>query len=242
MDGSIDAGSTAARILDAAEQLFALRGYHGVSIREVATRSNTELSLTRYHFGSKDELFRRVVARRAGPVTQATFRSLTEALASKRGRPLTVEAIVRAFVMPIATLPMLDAGWRHYLKLMIHSDSLSERPELLEPLRDAYAPVFVRYVDELVRAGYQRERACWLMYFIHWMMGHMAFEVYELEKLSHGLCDSSNHAALVDHLARFIVGGADALRQGELSSARVVIDASRAARKPAKAKPRRKRS
>lgn len=213
MDGSNTTNPTAARILDAAEELFALRGYHGVSIREVAARSETELSLTRYHFGSKDELFRSVVARRAVPVTEASFSSLKQALDGNRGEPLSVEAIVRAFVMPVASLPKLDIGWRHYLKLMIHSDSLSERPELLKPLRDAYAPVFVRYVEELVRAGCSRERASWLMYFIHWMLGHAAFEVYELEKLSAGLCNSADYETLVERMASFIVGGARALQQ-----------------------------
>ncbi|MDB5970617.1 MAG: TetR/AcrR family transcriptional regulator [Hydrocarboniphaga sp.] len=214
MDGSIDTGSTAERILDAAEQLFALRGYHGVSIREVAALSGTELSLTRYYFGSKDELFRRVVARRAEPVTQAAFRSLTNALAQQPGKALSVETIVRAFVMPIASLPKIDAGWRNYLKLMIHSDSLSQRPELLKPLREAYEPVFARYLEELLRAGYERERACWLMYFIHWMLNHVAFEVYELEKLSGGICNSFDYETRVERMVSFIVGGAEAMRQG----------------------------
>ena len=211
MDGSRVAGSTATRILDAAESLFSQRGYHGVSIREVAARSSTELSLTRYHFGSKDDLFRSVVARRAAPVTRASFGSLTQALDANKGKPLSIEAIVRAFVTPVISLPMLDEGWRHYLKLMIHSDSLADRPDLLEPLRDAYAPVFTCYVNELVRAGCSRERASWLMYFIHWMLGHAAFEVYELEKLSAGLCDSTDYETRVDRLATFIVGGAHAL-------------------------------
>ncbi|WP_051361742.1 TetR/AcrR family transcriptional regulator [Solimonas soli] len=214
MDGSIDTGSTAGRILDAAEQLFALRGYHGVSIREVAALSGTELSLTRYHFGSKDELFRRVVARRAETVTQATFRSLTAALARQQGKPLSVEAIVRAFVTPIVSFPRKDEGWRNYLKLMIHSDSLSQRPELLKPLRDAYEPVFARYLEELLRAGYDRERACWLMYFIHWMINHVVFEVYELEKLSGGMCSSFDYETRVERMVSFIVGGAEAMREG----------------------------
>jgi AcrR family transcriptional regulator len=211
MEPVLTPGSTAARILDAAEQLFARRGYYGVSIRDVAAASATELSLTRYHFGSKDELFRQVIARRAEPVTQATFSALKDAVAANHGEPLTVASIVRTFITPLARLPMEQVGWRHYLKLMIHSDSLSDRPELLKPLRDAYQPVFDFYVDELARGGYSRERASWLMYFIHWMIGHMAFEVYELEQLSEGLCSSADHDTLIARVMSFAVGGALAL-------------------------------
>ncbi|MDB6061021.1 MAG: bacterial regulatory s, tetR family protein [Verrucomicrobiaceae bacterium] len=211
MESVLIPGSTAARILDAAEQLFARRGYYGVSIREVAAASRTELSLTRYHFGSKDELFRQVIARRAEPVTQATYRALQEALLANNNEPLSAEIIVCAFITPLARLPTEQIGWRYYLKLMIHSDSLSDRPELLKPLRDAYKPVFEFYVAELVRGGYARERASWLMYFIHWMIGHMAFEVYELEQLSEGLCSSSDHDTLIARVMSFTIGGAAAL-------------------------------
>jgi AcrR family transcriptional regulator len=212
MDTSAVTGSTAERILDAAEQLFAMRGYYGVSIREVAELSATELSLTRYHFGSKDELFKRVVARRAEPVTRALSDSLTATLRLQTDVRST-ELIIRAFIIPIAGLPRLDERWRNFLKLMINSDSLSQRPELLKPLRDAYAPVFNRYVEELARSGCRRERACWVMHFMHWMLGHIAFEVYELEKLSGGACASSDYETLVERMATFIIGGALALCQ-----------------------------
>lgn len=211
MEPALIPGSTPARILDAAEQLFARRGYYGVSIREVAAASGTELSLTRYHFGSKDELFRQVIARRAEPVTEATFHALKEAVAANAGQPLGVETIVRTFIAPLARLPMAETGWRYYLKLMIHSDSLSDRPDLLKPLREAYKPVFEFYVAELVRGGLARERASWLMYFIHWLIGHMAFEVYELEKLSEGLCNAADHDTLIQRVMSFAVGGALAL-------------------------------
>jgi AcrR family transcriptional regulator len=212
VDAPVVNNSTAERILDAAEQLFATRGYYGASIRDVAELSGTELSLTRYHFGSKDQLFRRVVARRAEPVTLALSESLSAAM-KRQPAARSVESIVRAFIVPIAALPRLDGRWRNFLKLMINSDSLSERPELLKPLRDAYAPVFDRYVEELVRIGCRRERACWVMHFMHWMLGHIAFEVYELEKLSGGACPSSDYETLVERMSAFVTGGALALCQ-----------------------------
>ena len=59
------APDTAARILDAAESLFSIRGYHGVSLRDIATQAGVQVALTHYHFGAKDDLFGGVIDRRA---------------------------------------------------------------------------------------------------------------------------------------------------------------------------------
>jgi AcrR family transcriptional regulator len=45
------------RLLDAAEALFAERGYEAVGIREIAERAGVNLSGIKYHFGSKRGLY-----------------------------------------------------------------------------------------------------------------------------------------------------------------------------------------
>ena len=44
-------------ILLAAEKLFALNGFHGVSIRDIATEAGVPLALVGYYFGAKHELY-----------------------------------------------------------------------------------------------------------------------------------------------------------------------------------------
>ena len=53
------------RILDAAEQLFAEYGYHGVTLKDVAKRVGVSSTLIHYHFSGKESLFEAVWARRA---------------------------------------------------------------------------------------------------------------------------------------------------------------------------------
>lgn len=50
-----------ARILQAADDLFAARGYAGVSIRDIAERAGVAKGLVFYHFGSKAELFEQIL-------------------------------------------------------------------------------------------------------------------------------------------------------------------------------------
>ncbi|PCC75446.1 transcriptional regulator, TetR family [Nannocystis exedens] len=50
----LDDRTTRARIRDAALELFAERGVHGTSIRDIAGRAEVSAGLVQHHFGSKD--------------------------------------------------------------------------------------------------------------------------------------------------------------------------------------------
>jgi len=52
---------TADRLLAAATELFAARGFHGTSIREIAERAGANVAATHYHHGSKEGLYLQVL-------------------------------------------------------------------------------------------------------------------------------------------------------------------------------------
>jgi AcrR family transcriptional regulator len=53
-----DPERTRARLLDAAKELFARHGLHGVSVAEIAKRAKVSVGMINHHFGGKDELYR----------------------------------------------------------------------------------------------------------------------------------------------------------------------------------------
>lgn len=55
--GARDSEASRRAILDAAEQLFAERGFSGTSMRAIATASGKSQSLIHHHFGSKKDLW-----------------------------------------------------------------------------------------------------------------------------------------------------------------------------------------
>src|ERR1700746_442330 len=59
---------TEARILDAAAQMFLTAGYERTTIRAVASAAGVDAGLVMHYFGSKQELFRRVID--AAPVPE----------------------------------------------------------------------------------------------------------------------------------------------------------------------------
>src|ERR1700734_2657538 len=72
------------RLLDAAEALFAERGFYGVTTRQVADAAGVDVALIYYHFKNKSGLFDGVFKRRARPLVLARRDSLRAYVAGSR--------------------------------------------------------------------------------------------------------------------------------------------------------------
>ncbi|MEO8199036.1 MAG: TetR/AcrR family transcriptional regulator [Gemmatimonadota bacterium] len=81
-DKERNAGRSRESILDAAEELFAEKGYDGTSLNEVGMRAGVSRGTPGYFFGSKSDLYRAVVERCFGEVREAVRVGRVRALAS----------------------------------------------------------------------------------------------------------------------------------------------------------------
>ena len=89
---------TEARILGAATQLFLAAGYERTTIRAVASAAGVDAGLVMHYFGSKQELFRRVidaapvpgVSGAPGQAAEQILASLADRLASEPTASLTL--------------------------------------------------------------------------------------------------------------------------------------------------------
>ncbi len=89
---------TKTQIINVAERLFAELGFAGTTLRNVVREAGVNLAAVHYHFGSKEELFRAVVARFARPVVDRELILLSE-LSVGTELP-SVEAILTAIFKP----------------------------------------------------------------------------------------------------------------------------------------------
>jgi AcrR family transcriptional regulator len=143
---------TKERILDAAERLFAERGFAGTSLRSVTKAAGVNLAAIHYHFGAKETLLHQVFARRAAPMNQERLRRLDEMEKTAQGRSLRVEEILDAFLRPVMHLQRdLAAEGEVWGRLI--GRVYSEPIDLVEAvLKDQFFEVGRRFTEALIRA------------------------------------------------------------------------------------------
>ena len=112
-------GDSRSNLLDAAEALFAEKGFDATTTREIATRSKDTLGTLSYHFGSKQKLLEEILRRRFATVAELRERYYQEARAEGHGGKPSLEGVVRAIILPYLDLVFSgDPGWRNYVNLL----------------------------------------------------------------------------------------------------------------------------
>ncbi|MGH2936826.1 MAG: TetR/AcrR family transcriptional regulator [Solirubrobacterales bacterium] len=145
---------TRTQILDAAEHLFAERGFSGTSVRAITDLAGANLAAVGYHFGSKAELLAAVVRRVVEPIIAAQSTGLDRLLA-RTPDPVVTE-LVEAFAGPLFDeMPADDEGGARTSRLMmrIFGDPAEEMRNWTdsaeETVRDRYLAAFGRALPKL---------------------------------------------------------------------------------------------
>jgi AcrR family transcriptional regulator len=134
------------RILDVAERLFDERGIAGTSLRAVTAEAGVNVAAVHYHFGSKEDLTRAVVLRRAGPVNAERLRRLDAIEAEAGAEGPRVESILEAFFR--APVQLWTEGGATGASFLFH-----EPAERIQPLvEEVMGEMASRFLAALVRA------------------------------------------------------------------------------------------
>ncbi|MDD8023911.1 MAG: TetR/AcrR family transcriptional regulator [Paracoccaceae bacterium] len=147
-----------ARILDAAERVFARGGFDAATMRDIAAEAGVPVGLVSHHGGTKEALFAEVVARRADELSTARLQALAEVqAATEPGAGADAAALLRAFIGPyVARAEAGGAQWLAYARLvaMVSSD-----PRWQGLAQQHFDPTARRFVVELGRVYPQAEPA-----------------------------------------------------------------------------------
>lgn len=104
------------RLLDSAEELFAARGYFGVSVRDITDHAGTRLAAISEQFGGKEGLFRAVLVRRIQPLNDDR-RTRLAALPARGPRAQRLRGVIEAFTEPMRERSG-NAGWDNYFRFI----------------------------------------------------------------------------------------------------------------------------
>jgi len=114
---------TRERLLDAAEKLFAERGFAGASVREITAEVPCNLASVNYHFRSKDLLYQEVFRRRLAKMREQRLAVIRDSLSSAE-QPALV-ALLYTFASSFLEPYVTDGEGRMLMHLISH--------EILEP-------------------------------------------------------------------------------------------------------------
>ena len=196
------------RILDAAEALFAERGFDGVTLRQIASSAGVDVALANYHFGKKLELFNAVFERRAALLNQSRLDALRKVQAEQADSGPSVEQIIEAFLRPLElTQETADPGWRHYLALIAYvNNSTYWGKRMMSKLFDDLVQEFIAALRQALPTASDQD----LYWCYHNLSGALTLTLAQTERidtLSGGLCQSSDFQAAYDHMIPFVAAG-----------------------------------
>lgn len=107
---------TGRKVLDSAEKLFAIRGFDGTSIRDIATEAGVTTALVTFHGGPKEHLFETIVERRAQELSDLRNARL-DTLQMQDNCDLHL--ILDAFIRPYLDMASgADPQWLAYARLV----------------------------------------------------------------------------------------------------------------------------
>ncbi|MBE1293563.1 MAG: TetR family transcriptional regulator [Rhodobacteraceae bacterium] len=200
---------TRARIMDAAERVFARSGFDAASIRDIAAEAEVQGALVNHHGGSKEELFWRVVARRADVLGDARVAALET---RKAHGPLTVPAILECFFGPF--FEHVDVGgpqWVAYARIVAFV-SADDRWKDLAAI--CFDPTANRFVEELAALYAPQARSSVASGFVYAVASMLALitSQWRMEALGDAPINAADH---LDKLVAFCAAGIDAAAQRE---------------------------
>jgi AcrR family transcriptional regulator len=195
-------------LLDAAERLFALKGFEAVSVRDITREAGVNVAAVNYHFGSRDFIVNMVISRHFKPINEERL-ARVEALEKKwSGKAAPVEEIIEALARPLIGA-VRKSGLQEPVACELLGRILALRgegfPEELERQTQTVINRFMRILGKAL-PSVSAEELVWRMHFVTGGMIQML--------MGRAGVESSGAPAIDATLGRFIRFAAAGLREG----------------------------
>lgn len=202
--------ATKARILDAAERLFADRGFDATSLRTITAEANVNLAAVNYHFGSKAGLLEEVFTRRVQPLNEERLAELSALQAAGGPAGASVEAILTTYIDPALRVSRDPArGGMVFMRLL--GRSYAEPNEQIRRFMPAlYQEIKIRY-GEALGAAVPHLPVDDLYWRMHFVVGTIAYTMAGTDALqllaSCPVCDPDDVEGMTRRLVSFLSAG-----------------------------------
>ena len=201
------------RLLDEAETLFAEKGFHAVTVREITKAAHCNLAAVNYYFGNKQQLYLEVFRARWLPRSTKVQTCFKDALSAHDGTSLT--GIVHALAEAILKGPLTDDERLRHSQLMIRemtmpglaTDLLVD--EVIKPFFGELAGLLRPFLPE----GIETERMMLNILSIFAMVIYFNFARLPIMRVTGQDYDGPFKDRLVEHIVQFSLTGLDVKRE-----------------------------
>lgn len=204
-------GKRFATILDAAELVFADKGFNGASMREIATQAGVAQALIHYHFDNKEKLFEAMAARQANAINGTRAELLAELLTANDHPQLEdiVEALFRPTIETGKKLSKSGGGFSRILVSIANSSDVRDTQltvRYYDPIAHKFIEAFSQIEPEL-----PHKDAVWAYMFSIGVGMTMMAQTGRSKRLSDGICDDGNIEEMLSEIITYVCGGIRAL-------------------------------
>ncbi len=201
------------KLFDAAEELFAAKGFEAVSVRDITQLAKTNVAAVNYHFGSRESLLNLVMARYMSPVNEERLARLDAAERKGPGKAAALEEIIEALARPLVSqVRKSELSERMFYKLL--GRIFAQQGDGLPPeIEDQLRHVFERFIRAFSKAlpSVAADELIWRVHLMAGGMIHLLTHQDVLQRLSQG---ASGLPSMEATLGRFIRFAAAGLREG----------------------------
>jgi AcrR family transcriptional regulator len=194
--------STRERILGAAEELFASRGFAGASLRQVTSTANVNLAAVNYHFGSKDKLIEEVFRRRLDDLNGRRMDALA-ALGDEAG----LEDVLDAFIRPALDLSLQRDGGSAFVRVLARAYAEHDG-QLRKFLSDNYGHVLKQFAAAFARRlpHLDKQELYWRLDIVAGALTYAMADFGVIQRKD-GVSEQQHRERAASHLIRFAVAG-----------------------------------
>ena len=197
---------TRERILEKAEALFAQKGYHGVSVREITTAAKCNMASVNYHFSNKKNLYLEMFRSRWIPREKQMYDAFLSSLAGKEAP--SPDQILNALAEAYLKSPLTDEEVHRHRQLIV---------------REMYSPTeaFEIVADQTLRPLFETLFGLLKPFLGARLEGNLTFDImsifgivlylnYSRPMVTHitgKAYDDTFKTLLIDHIVRFSLNG-----------------------------------
>ena len=206
--------NTKKRIMDAAEILFAERGFERTTTHLLTSMAGVNQAAVNYHFGSKDKLIEEVIMRRLSPISRQSLTSLQriEAEADRTSLRPKTEDVLLAIIDPFFKISSASSSESFFLAIV--GRALVEQDKTIQSIyRNCYKPV-LNMIFNMLKKSMPEFPEQILHLRIHFALGTITYAM-NLFKRKRLLEDFSTppygEEDVLQGLIRFVVSGMESI-------------------------------